>query len=381
MKKVYLMTPGPTPVPDSVRLAEAQEIIHHRTKKHSEIFKNISENIKPIFKTKNPVLTFAASGTGAMEGAVCNALSKGDTALIVKGGKFGERWANICKAYGIEAIPVDVEWGDVAKPETIKEHLDKNPKIKAVFATLCETSTATVYPIKEYGEVIKSYPNVLFVVDAISGLGSCDIQTDNWGVDICVSGSQKSLMLPPGLAFASVNEKAWQFIEKSDLPKFYFDFKKARKSLEKADTPFTPAVSLIVALDHAIKMINEEGIDKILEQVKILGEATRAAMQALGLKLVSKHPADAVTGVFAPEGVDGAELKKILDKKYGVTVAGGQDNWTGKVIRITHLGYIGQFDIITAISAIELALKDLKHPVKLGEGVKAAQEVFGKSVL
>ncbi|MDD2890514.1 MAG: alanine--glyoxylate aminotransferase family protein [bacterium] len=380
MKKVYLMTPGPTPVPSEVRLAEAREIIHHRTKEFSDTIKIVSEGLKPIFKTKNSVFTFAASGTGAMEGAVCNLLSKGDKALVVKGGKFGERWGNICKAYGVEAISVDIEWGDVADPAVIKKHLDDNPDIKVVFATLCETSTATEFPIKEYGEVIKSRPNTLFVVDAISGLAACDIQVDNWGVDVCVSGSQKSLMLPPGLAFASVSDKAWPFMDKSNLPKFYFDFKKARKALEKSDTPFTPGVSLIMGLKQALEMINADGgIDKVLERVTVLGDATQAAMKALGLKLISKHPAKALTGIFAPDGVDGKELKKTLEKKYGVMVAGGQDQFEGKVIRLTHLGYIGQFDILTAIAAIELSLHDLKHPVELGKGLKAAQEVFAKA--
>ncbi|MDI6839565.1 MAG: alanine--glyoxylate aminotransferase family protein [bacterium] len=378
MRKEYLLTPGPTPVPDAVRQAESQPIIHHRTKEHMEIFGRVSENLKPIFKTKNPVLTFAASGTGAMEGAVANTLSAGDKALAIRGGKFGERWFDICKAYGVNAIPIDVEWGDIAKPDVIKSHLDKDPNIKAVFATLCETSTATLYPIKEYGEIIKSKPNTIFVVDAISGLGACDIQVDNWGVDVCVAGSQKALMLPPGLAFASVSDKAWGFIEKSTLPKFYFNFTKARKSLEKADTPYTPAVSLIVALDKSLELINKEGIDGLLQRHALLAEATRAGVTALGLKLISKYSANAVTGVYAPDGVDGAELKSLLWKRYGVNVAGGQNHLKGKIIRIAHLGYMGPFDIITAISAIEMSLNDLNYPVEIGKGVKAAEEVLRK---
>lgn len=380
MRKVYLMTPGPTPVPDSVRLAGAQEIIHHRTKGFLEVFKFVSENLKPIFKTKNPVLTFTSSGTGGMEGAVANTLSKGDKVLVILGGRFGERWQKICKAYGLEVIPISVEWGDIAEPSLIKKFLDKEPKIKAVFATLCETSTATLYPIKKYGEIIKNKSNTLFIVDAVSGLGSCNIQIDNWNVDVCVSASQKALMLPPGLSFVSVSDKAWSFIDKSTLPKFYFDFKKALDCV-KGTISFTPAVSLVLSARCALQMINDEGIDNVLARVATFGEAMRAAAKALGLKLVSKYPANAVTGIFAPEGVSGLELKNILDKKYGILVAGGQDKFEGKIIRITHLGYISQFDIITVISGLELALKDLGYSVKLGAGVKAAQEFFGKACI
>ncbi len=379
MNKVYLMTPGPTPVPDKIRRAESQEIIHHRTKEHSEIFKRVSDNLKPIFKTKNPVLTFASSGTGAMEGSVINTLSSGDKVLIPIVGKFSERWVEICEAYGVEVVSVEVEWGNVVEPEVIKEHLDNDPDIKAVFTTLCETSAGVVCPIKEYGEIIKNRPNTILVVDAISGLGACDIQNDEWGVDICVSGSQKGLMMPPGLAFASVSDKARGFIEHSNLPKYYFDWKKALKSWEKADTPYTPAVSLIVALDEALKMLNEEGIDNVLARHSVLADAMRAAMKSMGLELLSSnYPSNTVTAVKVPDGVDGIELKNVLDKKYGIKIAGGQSHLKGKIFRVAHLGYMGEFDVITAISAIELTLKGLGYSVELGSGVRAAEEVFLK---
>ena len=227
MKK-YLLTPGPTPVPDDVRLAEAQPMIHHRTKEFLEIFERISEDLKMVFKTKNIVLTFLSSGTGAMEGAVSNTLSPGDKALCMRGGKFGERWAEICEVFGVEVVPLDVEWGNYPKPEEVSVLLNKYPDIKAVFTTLCETSTGTLYPIERYGEIVRKREGTILVVDAISGLAVCNIETDKWGVDICVSASQKGLMLPPGLAFASVSEKAWRFIENSKCPKYYFDFKEQR---------------------------------------------------------------------------------------------------------------------------------------------------------
>lgn len=380
MKKIYLLTPGPTTVPDAARAAEGQPIIHHRTTEFEDIFKRVSEDLKIIFKTQNPVLTLAASGTGAMEGAVANTLSAGDKALVVQGGKFGARWSEICEAYRVEAVNIDLEWGDIAEPGVVKEHLDKDPDIKAVFTTLCETSTGTLFPTKDYGEIIRERPNTIFVVDAISGLGACDMETDAWGVDICVAGSQKGLMIPPGLAFASVSEKAWKLAETSTLPKYYFNFKKARKSLEeKGQTPYTPAVSLIVGLGKALEMIKAEGMDNVLKRHALLAEATRAGVKALGLELFSKSPANAVTAVKAPEGVDGGEIKKTLDKKYGIKVAGGQAHLKGKIFRIAHLGFIATFDVITGMSALELTLKDLGYPVELGKGLCAAEEVLSRA--
>ncbi|MBI4721986.1 MAG: alanine--glyoxylate aminotransferase family protein [Candidatus Stahlbacteria bacterium] len=376
MRKEYLMTAGPTPVPEKVRVAEAQPIIYHRAKEHREIFKRVSENLKSIFKTQNTVLTFTSSGTGAMEGAVVNTLSAGDKVLVVRGGKFSERWSEICVAYGIEVDNIDVEWGDIAAPGLVKEYLDKEPGIRAFFSTLCETSTGTLFPIKEYGELIKGRDNTIFVVDAISGLGACDIEVDKWGVDICVCGSQKALMLPPGLGFASVSEKAWGLVGSSRLPKFYFNFEKARSSLEKGDTPFTPAISLIIAMDASLKLLGEEGIGEILERHSLLASATRAGVQALGLELFSKYPANTVTAIKVPEGIDGSKLIDVLFYKYGVKVAGGQSQLKGKIFRIAHLGYMGQFDVIIAITATELALKDMGYGVEIGAGVKAAEEVL-----
>ncbi|MBZ9571981.1 alanine--glyoxylate aminotransferase family protein [Patescibacteria group bacterium] len=377
MKKRYLLTPGPTPIPDDVRLAEAQPIIHHRTKEFLEIFERISEDLKTVFKTKNIILTFLSSGTGAMEGAVVNTLSPGDKALCIMGGKFGERWVEICKAFGIEVISLDVEWGDYVKPEKVKNLLDKYPDIKVVFATLCETSTGTLFPIEKYGEIVRNRPGTILVVDAISGLGACDIQTDNWGVDICVSASQKGLMLPPGLAFVSISEKAWKFAGSSKCPKYYFDFKEYLKAFEKKlPTKFTPGISIIRALDKSLSRIKKEGIGKVLLRHQKLAEATREAVKALGLELFSKNPASALTVIKVPQGIDGATLKDTLDKKYGVQVAGGQAHLKGKVIRIAHLGYVGRFDIITAISALEFSLKDLGYPIKLGQSVKIAKEML-----
>jgi len=375
MRKRYLLTPGPTPVPDEVRLAEAQPIIHHRTKEFKELYAKISEEIKFVFKTKNVVLIFASSGTGAMEGAIQNTLSPKDKALVIRGGKFGERWGEVCEAFGINVIPIDVKWGERAEPSIVEKALNENPDIKAVLTTLCETSTGTLSPIKEYGEIVKNR-NALLVVDAVSGLGACDIETDKWNVDICISGSQKGLMLPPGLAFATISEKAWNMTDNAKCPRYYFDFKKRRKALDKGSpTAYTPAVSLIVALEKSLSMLKEEGIDGVLERHKRLADATRAAIKALGLELLSKWPANAVTAIKVPEGIDGIELKNTI-KKYGVEIAGGQAHLKGKIIRIAHLGYMGKFDVIIAISALEMSLLELGYPVELGKGVKAAEEIL-----
>ena len=376
MKK-YLLTPGPTPVPNDVRLAEAQPIIYHRTKEFLEIFERISEDLKIVFKTKNIVLTFLSSGTGAMEGAVANTLSPGDKALCIKGGKFGKRWAEICEAYGVEVVPLDVEWGDYAKPEEVRDLLEKEPDIKAVFATLCETSTGTLFPIEKYGQLIRQRVGTILVVDAISGLAACNMEIDNWGVDICVSASQKGLMLSPGLAFATISEKAWRFVESSKCPKYYFDFEKQRQALEKkSPTPYTPGISLVRALDKSLSRIKKEGIDNVILRSQKLSEATREGVKVLGLEIFSKNPANAVTAIKVPQSIDGEKLIEILDKKYGVQVAEGQDHLKGKIIRLAHAGYIGKLDIIAAISALELTLRDLGCPVGLGQGVKVVKELL-----
>jgi len=375
MKKKFLLTPGPTPVPEEVLLTQAAPIIHHRTKEASEIIMSATEDLKKVFKTKNDVLTLTSSGTGGMEGAIANTLKEGDKVIAIACGKFGERWVEISRAYRLNVVVIDREWGDYPDPEDIKKELDKNPDAKAVLSTLCETSTATLGCIKEIGELLKDR-DTLHIVDAISGLGGDNIEVDNWHVDICVAGSQKGLMLPPGLAFVTMSEKAWRFTEQSNLPKYYFDFKAYKKSLGKSTTPYTPAITLIIGLRKALDLILKEGIDNVLHRNAVMAEATRKAVKALGLELLSKKPANTVTAIKAPQGVDGAEWKNLLAKKYGMNVAGGQAQLKGKIIRIAHLGYIDPFDILAVISAIEMSLKELGYPVKIGEGIKSAEEVL-----
>ena len=375
MKKTYLLTPGPTQIPPEVLSTQARPIIHHRTKEYMEPFDKVNEDLKYLFQTKNIVLTFAASGTGAMESAVVNVLSPGERAIFVKGGKFGERWGEICGAYGVEVIPIDVEWGDVVDPKLIEKHLQKDSGIKAVYTTLCETSTGVLTDIASIWKIV-SKTSALLVVDAISALGACEIRTDEWNIDLCVSGSQKGAMLPPGLAFVSVSEKAWKATETSKLPRYYWNFQKARKMLGKSQTPFTPAVSLIVGLSEALRLIKEEGMDEILKRHERLAGAARAAVKALGLKIYSKVPANAVTAIEMPEGVDAEKVRGIMDKKFGIKVAGGQEELKGKIIRIAHLGYVETFDILASISALEMSLFNAGYKVDLGKGVRAAQEIL-----
>jgi len=374
MKK-YLLTPGPTPLPPEVRKAAARPIVHHRTPQFKEIFAEVNQGLKYLFQTKNDVFTFAASGTGAMEAAVVNLLSPGDKAIAVCGGKFGERWVEICESFGVEAVKIDVEWGKAVEPAEIKDVLSKHKDTKAVFTTLCETSTGAVCDIKAIGQIIKPTPAVL-VVDAISALGAEDLKTDDWGVDCAVVGSQKGMMLPPGLSFISVSPKAYKLIEESKLPKYYFELKKAKKSLDKSDTVYTPAISLIVALGEALKLIKKEGLENIFKRHKMMASATRDALRALGFRLFSGTFCNVLTSAYVPEGIDSTKLVKLMRDKYGVSVASGQAQLKGKIIRIAHLGYIQPADIIKGISVLEQALAELGCKVESGKGVAAAKKVF-----
>lgn len=378
MRKNYLLTPGPTPLPPEVLEAMSRPIIHHRTPQFQSILKEATEGLKYVFQTKNEVFILASSGTGAMEAAVINLLSPGDTALVIQGGKFGERWTEICKAYGINAEIIDVEWGKAVEAAEIEKRLKASPKIKAVFSTLCETSTGVANDIEAIGKVIKDTCAVL-VIDAISGLGAIDLKSDAWFCDIVVSGSQKGLMLPPGLGFISVSPKAWKLIDASKSPRYYFDLKEAKNALEKNDTPFTPAITLIIALCEALKMIKQDGLDKVFARHKKMADATRAAVGALGLKLFAPTASsDVVTAVAAPSGIDAEKLVKTMRDTYGITIAGGQAELKGKVFRIAHMGFIEEFDIIAGISCLEKVLKQMGYAFELGAGVKAAQEAFLK---
>lgn len=376
MQKRYLLAPGPTQIPPEVLLKMAEPIIHHRNPLFEAVVEEVRANLKYLFGTKNEVLIFASSGTGAMEGAVTNVLSPGDKAVVVRAGKFGERWANIARAYGVETITIDIPWGENLDPLIIEKTLKEHPDAKAVYTQATETSTGARFPIKEIAGIVKNYPDTLMVVDGITGVGVFELPQDAWGIDILVGGSQKALMLPPGLAFAGVSNKAWVFTKTSKIPKFYFNWAKELSNLEKNQTNFTPAISLIIGLRESLRMIKEEGLENIYQRIDVLAQATREGAMALGLKIFAKSPSPAVTAIVAPEGIDGQAIYKTLWKKYGVTGAGGQDQLKGKVFRIATLGYADTYDVITSISALEFTLRDLGYKFPMGAGVGKALDVL-----
>jgi aspartate aminotransferase-like enzyme len=372
MQKRYLLAPGPTQIPPEVLLKMAEPIIHHRNPMFEAVVEEVRENLKYVFGTKNEVLIFASSGTGAMEGAITNMLSPGDKAIVVRSGKFGERWTNICKAYSVEAINIDIPWGEILDPKEVEKTLKANSDAKAVYMQATETSTGARFPVKEVAAIVKNYPNTLMVVDGITGVGVFALPMDEWGIDILVGGSQKALMLPPGLAFAGVSDKAWEFNKTSKIPKFYFNWAKELDNLKKNQTAWTPAISLIIGLREALKMIKEEGLENVFKRIDGLAKATREGAQALGLTIFAKNPSPAVTAICAPEGIDGQAIYKTLWKKYGVTGAGGQDQLKGKVFRLATLGYAEKYDVITAIAALEFTLRDLGYKFEMGKGVAKA---------
>jgi serine---pyruvate transaminase len=378
MQKKYLLAPGPTPVPPEALLAMAMPIIHHRAPDFIPVLDSAKKGLQWLYQTKNDVLILCCTGTGGMVGSVNNFLNPGDEVVVVNGGKFGERWTKICQAYGMKVTEIVVEWGHAVKPEQVEDALKKNAKIRAVFVQYTETSTGVNHDIKTLAGIVKK-TDALFVVDAISALVAHDIRTDEWGIDVVIGGSQKGLMLPPGLAFVSVSDKAWKMADTAKTPKFYFNFKKERENLAKNQTNFTSAVTLIIGLNTSIKMLQDEGLENVFKRHERLAKATRAAAAALGLPPYAKeNPSLSLTAIEAPAGVDGQAIYKDLRVKYGITGAGGQDKLKGKIFRIAHLGYADTFDVITAVAGIEMVLKGLGHPVKLGTGVAAAQEILMK---
>ncbi len=376
MIKNYLIAPGPTPVPPRVLLAMAQPIVHHRTPQFSKIFADVKQGLKKVFQTEQDVLMLAASGTGAMEGAVTNLFSPADEVLVVNGGKFGERWTKIATTYGLRVTELKVEWGRSARIDDVRRILDERPAIRGVFIQASETSTAALHPTEEIARLTRQR-DALLVVDGITAVGVFDVPMDSWGIDVLLTGSQKALMLPPGLAFVGLSERAWQRSKQAKLPRFYFDFARERDNHDKDTTAWTPAISLITGLREALAMILEEGLPSVFARHARMAAATRAAASALGLNLVAPDaPSPALTAMHVPPNVDGGKLVAYLRDRMGVTFMGGQDQLKGKIVRIGHLGYTGAFDIVTAIAALEMGLRHFGHAVALGSGVGAAQAVL-----
>jgi aspartate aminotransferase-like enzyme len=376
MQKKYLLAPGPTAVPPEILLAMAQPMVHHRSKDFEPIVASVKEDLKWLFQTRQDVMILASSGTGGMESAIANILSPGDKVIAINGGKFGERWVKMGQAYGLMVDEVKVEWGTAVDPAAIEQRLKRDPA-KAVFVQASESSTGVAHDVKALGAIVKNFPNTLLVVDAVSAMGVFDLKTDDWGLDVVVTGSQKALMLPPGLAFVSLSEKAWAAAEKATLPKFYFNLKRERDNVRKNTTAYTPAISLIIGLKTAFEMLKPEGLDAIFARHARLARATREAMKAHGLELFAKSsPSDALTAVKTPDGVDAESVYKTLRDRYGITTAGGQDHLKGKIFRISHMGYADTFDVITAVAAVEMVLKGMGHPIALGKGVGVAQGIL-----
>jgi aspartate aminotransferase-like enzyme len=375
MKKIRLLTPGPTPVPERLSLRMAQPIVHHRSPEFEQVFARVREGLSWLFQTRQDVVQYASSGTGAMEAAFVNFLRKGDTAIVVDAGKFGERWAKLAKSYGVNAVTLKVEWGNPVDPNAVERALKEHPEAKAVYVQANESSTGVAHPIQKLAQVTQKTPAIL-VVDAISALGAFDLPFDAWGIDVLVSACHKALGLPPGVAFLGANDKAWKLNETADLPRFYFDLRRERDNQRKNQTAWTPAIALVEGLDESLQMYKEEGLQACFARHERLARGARAGMQALGLQLYSKAPSAAMTTVVAPEGVDSEKLVKHLFEQYGIKLVGGQDAAKGKIFRIAHLGYFDDFDMLVVVGAVERGLKDLGAKIRLGAGLAAAQQAM-----
>ncbi|MEK7700877.1 MAG: alanine--glyoxylate aminotransferase family protein [candidate division NC10 bacterium] len=376
MKKYQLMAPGPTPVPAEVLLAMAQPMIHHRTPQYEALFTEVRAGLKTLFQTDAEVLPLACSGTGAMEAAVVNTLSSGDTVAVIRAGKFGDRWVEICKAYGLDVIELAADFGHSVAAARVAETLRANPRVKAVLTQHSESSTGVLHDVRGYAGVTRGHDAIL-IVDAVSSLGIADLPMDAWGVDLVVSGSQKGLMLPPGVAFCALGEKAWAKSKTSTLPKYYFNLTEERKSVAKNEAHFTPAVSIIIGLREVLRMLDKEGLPNVFKRHDRLARATRAGVEALGLELFARAtPSPALTAVVSPSGVDSEKIVRAYAQAHNITIAGGQGEMKGKVFRLGHMGYAAEFDVIIALAALEQVLAALGQPVDFGASVRAAQKIF-----
>jgi serine---pyruvate transaminase len=378
--KQYMMTAGPTPLPPRVSQVMAEPILYHRAPAFIEVYARVLERLPGVFATSNDVLCFAASGTGAMESAVANLVVPGEPAVFCAAGKFGERWGELCDAYGARGVAVEAEWGEKVDPGQLDEALGALDRpAPVVFATHSESSTGVIHDVRALNEVATSHGAVL-CVDAISGIGAVELRQDEWGIDVVVAGSQKSLMSPPGLAFASVSERAMALAAENPGRRYYFDWQRTADG-QREDPPnsaFTPAVTLFRALDVALEMILEEGIERVLARHAVLARAARAGIEALGLERFGPDDpgANVLTAAALPDEIDGARVPKLMRDRYGVTVAGGQGRLKGRIVRIAHCGYYGAFDILTALTALGMALRDVGHDAEPGAAAGAAERVF-----
>jgi aspartate aminotransferase-like enzyme len=378
--KPRLLCPGPTPAPEETLLELARPVTFHRSSQFRAVLKEVTEDLGKVFCTTQPVMTITASGTGAMEAAAANLLVPGGKAICLISGRWGERWRNLCKAFGVTAIEVKSEYGEAVPPSALEKVLTEHPDATVVFATLSETATGVVNDVQGYGAITRNRSQIL-VVDGISGLGVMPCPMDAWGVDVMVTGSQKALMLPPGIAFIALSDKAWKVVEANyALPNpprtFYFDLRKYRENLKGNDTPFTPANTMIKALRLSLKRLLEEGLENCYRRHSRMASPARAAAQGLGREFLPQAPSNGQTGIKVPQGVDGQAILGALEKEHGIRIAGGQDTLKGKILRVAHMGYIDFFEVLAAVAALELTLPKFGHPVKPGEAVAACQKAY-----
>jgi aspartate aminotransferase-like enzyme len=380
IKKQRLLTPGPTPLLPAALHAMMGSDIHHRTEDFRNLYKRVLSNLQEVLGTSNDVLVLVASGTGGLEASVQNFFSPGDEVLVCSAGKFGERWVELTKAYGLQATVLKVEYGDAVSPEAVEQALARNKNIKGVFVQASETSTGAQHDVKAMGTAVRK-TDALFVVDAITGIGTMPLDIDGWGLDIVIGGSQKAFMIPPGLAFVSVSAKAWSKADEAKAPRFYFDLKRERKNAASGESAWTPNTALLLALDQALQYIQSIGMNKLVENAQLLARATREAMTALGLELFSSSPGSSVTAVRAPKGMDSGVIIKEFRNRFNAIITNGQGSMKGQIFRLAHLGYFDFHDLFAVVAELEIILAAQGLPIRFGSGVAAVQNVYAEVAL
>jgi len=381
IKKQRLLTPGPTPLLPEALHAMMGSDIHHRTEDFRKVYKSVLGGLKEVMQTQNDVIVLVASGSGAMEASIQNCFSCGEEVLVCTAGKFGERWTSLTKAFGLKPTVIEEPYGSTVKPEQVAAALAANPNIRGVFVQASETSTGAAHDIEGMAKVIRQY-DALFVIDAITGLGTMPLKIDEWGLHIVIGGSQKAFMIPPGLAFLSVSEKAWKRMDEAKNARFYFDLKRERKNAVNGESAWTPAVSLLLAMDEALKYIRNLGMDNLIKNAQMLATATRAAATALGLELFSgNNPGSSVTAIRAPQGMDSSVIVKEFRNRFGSIIANGQGTMKGQIFRVAHLGYFDFADLFAMVAELEIILAANGYPVEFGRGVAAVQNVYASAAL
>ena len=378
IKKQRLLTPGPTPLLPQALHAMMGADIHHRTEDFRQLYKSVLADLKTVMGTQNDIIILVASGTGALEASAVNFLSPGDAVLILSAGKFGERWENVAKAYGLRAVTLKSPYGEVVSPDRVATALVENPDIRAVMLQASETSTGSAHDVQAIAALVKKTPAIL-VLDAITGLGTMPLDIDSWGLDIVVGGSQKAFMIPPGISFLSISQKAWALNESAKLPRFYFDLKRELKNAVNGESAWTPNTSLLLAMAESLKYIKALGMDKLVANAQMLARAMRAAASALGLEVFSSAPGGSVTAIRAPQGMNSGVIVKEFRQRFGAIITNGQGEMQGQIFRIAHLGYFDFMDLFAMVAALEIILNANGHPVVYGAGVAAVQQIYAEA--